>query len=122
MGTLKELLAKPDAVRITTPVLSRETMERALEIIRRDIDGDKIKIDNPTQNLESYFLDVVQKARQAAEETSGATSGHHVAAYLRGEGEAKPATDKILERLTAPQSAAAAPAPAAPAPVNTLND
>ena len=65
----RPVLAKPDAVRITTPVLSRETMERALEIIRKDIGGDKIKIDNPTQNLESYFLDVVQKARQAAAES-----------------------------------------------------
>lgn len=112
MGTLKELLATPDVVRITTPVLPRETLERALEIIRKDIDGAKVKIDNPTQNLESYFLDVVQKARQAAETTSGATSGHRVAAYLRGDAEAgKPSTDRVLERLTAPQ------APAAPAPV-----
>src|SRR6201989_725810 len=46
MGTLKELLAQPDVVRITSPVLQRETLERALEIIRKDItDGDKIKID-----------------------------------------------------------------------------
>ncbi len=119
-GTLQELLAKPDVVRITTPVLARETMERALEIIRKDIDGDKIKIDNPTQNLESYFLDVVQKARQAAEETSGATSGHRVAAYLRGDGAAKPTTDKVLERLTAPQSAAPAPAPA-PQPADSVD-
>src|SRR6202167_3143912 len=102
MGTLKELLATPDVVRITSPVLSRETLERALDIIRKDIDGDKIKIDNPTQNLESYFLDVVQKARQAAEHTSGATSGHRVAAYLRGDAAAKPTTDKVLARLTAP--------------------
>src|SRR5215510_14751183 len=42
MGTLKELLAKPDAVRITTPVLPRETMERVLEIIRKDIAEDKV--------------------------------------------------------------------------------
>jgi ABC-2 type transport system ATP-binding protein len=105
MGTLKELLAKPDAVRITTPVLSRETLERALEIIRRDVDGAKIRIDNPTQNLESYFLDVVRKAREAAEETSGATSGHRVAEYLRGDGDAKAAPDKLLERLTTPQAA-----------------
>jgi len=113
MGTLKELLATPDVVRITTPVLSRETMERALEIIRKDlVDGDKVKIDNPTQNLESYFLDVVQKARAAAEHTSGATSGHRVAAYLRGDGEGKPGTDRVLERLTAPQPAAPTPAPA----------
>src|SRR5438045_2440372 len=62
MGTLKELLAKPDTLRITTPVLPRETLARVLEIIHKDIDSDKIKIDNPTQNLESYFLEVVQKA------------------------------------------------------------
>ncbi|MDB6109596.1 MAG: transporter ATP-binding protein [Pedosphaera sp.] len=120
MGTLKELLATPDVVRITSPVLPRETMERVLDMIRKDISGDKVRVDNPTQNLESYFLDVVHRARQAAEETSGATSGHRVAEYLRGEGEAKPAADKMLERLTAPQAApvAATPAPASQ-PVET---
>jgi ABC-2 type transport system ATP-binding protein len=120
MGTLKELLATPDVVRITTPVLGRETMERALDIIRRDVDGAKIRIDNPTQNLESYFLDVVQKARQAAEQTSGATSGHRVAEYLRGDGEAKPGTDKILERLSAPQPMPVATT-AAPQPAETVD-
>src|ERR1035437_896783 len=34
-GTLKELLATPDAIRITTPALPRETMERVLALIRR---------------------------------------------------------------------------------------
>ena len=110
MGTLKELLAKPDAVRITLPVVSRETMERALDVIRKDVDGEKIKIDNPTQNLESYFLDVVERAREAAKETSGALSGHQVAAYLRGEADARPAGERVLDRLTV---SSAAPAPAA---------
>lgn len=114
-GTLKELLATPDAVRITTPALPRETMERVLEIIRKDVAADKIRIDTPTQNLESYFLDVVQKARQAAAETSGAMSGARVAAYLRGEAEEKPAMEKILERLTLPQGAPVEPLPAKPA-------
>jgi ABC-2 type transport system ATP-binding protein len=118
MGTLKELLATPDVVRITSPVLQRETLERALEVIRRDVNEDKIKIDNPTQNLESYFLDVVQKARAAAEQTSGATSGHQVAAYLRGDAKGKVSTAKVLERLSAPQPA---PAPAAPQPVDTVD-
>src|SRR5690242_10425229 len=86
-GTLKELLARPDSIRITLPPLPRETMQRVLEIIRRDVAEDKVKIDTPTQNLESYFLDVVQKARQSAAETSGATSGNRVAAYLRGDAE-----------------------------------
>ena len=121
MGTLKELLATPDAIRITTPVLPRETMERVLEVIRHDVSDDKVRIDNPTQNLESYFLDVVRKARQAAESTSGATSGHNVAAYLRGDGAAaKPSTERVLERLTTPQAAPAAPTPA-PQPVDTVD-
>jgi ABC-2 type transport system ATP-binding protein len=106
MGTLKELLATPDAVRITTPPLPRETMERVLEMIRKDVAADKVQVDNPTQNLESYFLGVVERAKQSAAETSGATSGARVAAYLRGEGETKPSTDKILERFTAPAETA----------------
>jgi ABC-2 type transport system ATP-binding protein len=102
MGTLKELLARPDAVRITMPPLPRETMQQVLATIRRDVAEEKVKIDTPTQNLESYFLEVVQKAKQAAAETSGAISGGQVAAYLRGEAEAKPVADRILERLTLP--------------------
>jgi ABC-2 type transport system ATP-binding protein len=78
LGTLKELLATPDAVRITTPVLSRETMERVLEVIRKDVDS---------------------------AETSGAQSGARVAEYLRAGGEEKPAADKLLERLTLPTAA-----------------
>ncbi len=106
MGTLKELLARPDTLRITTPVLPRETLERVLEIIRRDAAADSVRVDNPTQNLESYFLDVVQRARQAAAETSGAISGARVAAYLRaGAPEPPPAAEKILERLALPETA-----------------
>src|SRR3989441_3451790 len=54
MGSLKDLLARPDAVRITTPPLPRETMQRVLDIVRQDVAEDRIKIDSPTQNLESY--------------------------------------------------------------------
>ena len=120
MGSLKELLATPDAIRITTPALPRETLERVLAIIRQDVAEDKVSIDTPTQNLEHYFLDVVQSARQAAAETSGAMSGARVAAYLRGGAEAAPAPDRILERLAAPQSAAPA-VNAAPVPVETVD-
>lgn len=109
MGTLKELLATPDTLRITTPVLPRQTLERVLEVIRQDIATDKVRVDNPTQNLESYFLDVVQKARVAAQETSGAQSGARVAEYLRGGIDAKPAREKILEKLALPETKPAAP-------------
>jgi ABC-2 type transport system ATP-binding protein len=115
-GTLKELLATPDAVRITTPTLPRATMERVLELIRRDVSDDKVRIDTPTQNLESYFLDVVAKARAQSAETSGAQGGAKVAAYLKGEEEVRPATEKMLERFTVPTAVveSAQPIPAAP--------
>jgi hypothetical protein len=80
-----------------------------LAAIRTDVAEEKVKIDNPTQNLESYFLDVVQRARQAAAATSGATSGHRIAEYLRGQAEAKSATDRVLERLTSSPTAPVAP-------------
>jgi ABC-2 type transport system ATP-binding protein len=112
-GPLRELLAKPDAIRITMPPLGRESMQRVLDLIRQDVAADKVQIDNPTQNLESYFLEVVRKAKASMAETSGATSGSRVAAYLRGDAEAAPAGDKLLERLTV----ANAPKPEEPAPV-----
>ncbi len=108
IGTLKELLAKPDTLRITTPVLPRQTMERVLEIIRKDAGTGEVRVDNPTQNLESYFLEVVEKAKQASQKTSGAQSGARVAEYLRGDVTAQPASDKVLEKLTLPTAAAAA--------------
>jgi ABC-2 type transport system ATP-binding protein len=104
-GTLKELLAEPDTLRITTPVLPRETLEKVLATIRKDISAGEVRVDNPTQNLESYFLDVVQKARVAAQETSGAQSGARVAAYLRAGAEERPAAEKVLEKLALPQTA-----------------
>jgi ABC-2 type transport system ATP-binding protein len=36
-----------------------------LSIIRHDVAADKVEIDNPTQNLESYFLEVVRKAKES---------------------------------------------------------
>jgi len=120
MGPLKDLLATPDAIRITTPALPRQTMEQVLQIIRKDVADDKVRVDTPTQNLESYFLEVVQKARQAAAETSGATSGARVAAYLRPEGDGKSASEKLLERLSAPAPQTAAPV-TSPAPAEAVD-
>lgn len=114
-GTLRELLSERDSIRITSPTLNRETMDKVLAIIRTEVDMDRVRIDNPTQNLENYFLDVVRRAKEASTETSGATSGNRVAAYLRSDDTtAQDPSRKVLERLT---SAAAKPAePAKPDP------
>ncbi len=104
LGALRDLLAAPDTTRITTPALSRAATEQVLQIIRQDVGKAKISIDTPTQNLESYFLGVVEKARQAEAATSGAVSGNRVAAYLKGDAEEGNSPDQFLERWTVPDS------------------
>ncbi|MBL6763345.1 MAG: ABC transporter ATP-binding protein [Verrucomicrobiae bacterium] len=101
MGTLKELLTERETVRLTLPTLPREKMDQVLAMIRKDVAEDRIQIDNPTQNLESYFLGVVKRARENEQQTSGATSGSTVAHYLREGGEEKDQKAKILDRLAA---------------------
>ena len=123
-GPLHQLLAKPDSVRITAPVLSRETTEKVLNLIRAEV-GDTVRLENPTQNLESYFLGVVEAARRQAE-TSGATSGNRVAEYLRAPGDSGTHSgthqaDSVLDRLSRPTESAAPLVleVAAPAPPST---
>lgn len=115
MGSLSDLLAEPDSVQITSPVLSRETTERVLSILRAEA-GDRVRIGSPTQNLENYFLGVVERARQKAGAsigTSGATSGNQVADFIRGgvaQGEAAGQSDRVLDRLSRPVAPASSPA------------
>ena len=108
-GSLAELLAHPDSVRITSPSLPREILRQVLDLIRPHVAEDRLRVDTPTQNLESYFLNVVAMAKASALETSGATSGSQVAAYLRGEAEGPRQPDRILERLAAPKATQAEP-------------
>ena len=99
IGTMKELLSDRNATRITSPALSRETMDHVLKLIREDTQSQEVHVDNPTQNLENLFLNIVEQARKKESETSGATSGHRVAEYLRGKaGETQ--ADRVLDHLT----------------------
>lgn len=124
MGSLGELLTERDSVQITAPVLPRNVLDRVLEILRSEAGSDAVRVDSPTQNLESYFLGVVQRARAAEAKTSGATSGGRVAAYLKGEAEAgQESGEKALERLAAPTPApAAAVQPASTGPAAPVVD
>ncbi|MDP6892225.1 MAG: ABC transporter ATP-binding protein [Verrucomicrobiota bacterium] len=99
IGTMKELLSNRNATRITSPALSRETMDKVLTLIREDTQSQEVHVDNPTENLESLFLNIVEQARQRESETSGATSGHQVADYLRGD-TSQNKTDRALDHLT----------------------
>lgn len=121
-GPLHQLLARPDQVRITSPIVSRETTEKVLSLLRTEA-GDKVRLDNPTQNLEGYFLDVVEKARSQATQTSGATSGNQVAEFIRG-GSAESSSaqaETVLDRLSHPTTSAADPVSPATAPTPAID-
>ena len=123
-GTLQELLAEPDEIRITTPLLTRDATERVLKALRAEV-GDRVRIDSPTQNLESYFLGVVERARSQAE-TSGATSGNVVADFIRGGAETSQGqAQAVLDRLSRPDTTQGTPGPSpatAPAPDRPVDD
>ena len=101
-GTMNELLSEPDSLQITIPALEKSAMESVLGSIKGHVNEKEVQVDVPTQDLESYFLSVVEEARQSDESTSGATSGNEVATYLKGEsGESSVSKgDKILDRLS----------------------
>ena len=103
-GTLEELLTERDSVQFTVPTLSETAQKEVLEVMRRHVDRESIRVDNPTQNLESLFLNVVEEAR-ASDETSGATSGSEVSEFLRADEPVPTQAEKMLERLADKEAA-----------------
>jgi len=97
-GTLDELLTERDTVQFTMPALSEEAQKEVLEVMGRHADKDNIRVDNPSQNLESLFLNVVEQAR-ASDDTSGATSGSEVAEFLRADHPVPTQAETMLNRL-----------------------
>jgi ABC-2 type transport system ATP-binding protein len=126
-GGLTEMLAIENKTRIVTPRLETGTLQKVLDLLREAVAAGELQVDNPSMNLEQFFLDVVRKAREASMETAGAQAGGEIADYLRvgatAAGEGKGAeilssladTGKSAETQATP-APEAAPAPA-PAPI-----
>ncbi len=118
-GSLHEILAVKDRTQITLPRLQGEELERLLAELRRLLktDGAEIEVDQPSMNLEEFFLEVVRKAREASVETAGVQASGRIAEYLQGgEESAEQTRARLLDALTA-ETPSPAPAPApSPAP------
>ena len=98
-GTLEELLTEHDSIRFTMPALSEEAQREVMGVIKKHVKHEDVRVENPTQNLESFFLNVVENAITMDEETSGSTSGHEVAEFLRSDAPVQTQAEKMLERL-----------------------
>lgn len=81
-GTTDELLLVGDKTTITTPKMSKEVLEKVLKILDEEYSQEDLEVTHPRLDLESFFLDVVDRARSESVHTAGAESGE-VAEYLR---------------------------------------
>jgi len=126
LGGINELLEEKARHRVTFPgELSSEQVRFALGKLR-EFFGREPEVDHPRRDLEQFFLDVVEKARQEAKEASGADRSKGVASYLQ-----RPAVqaDVALQRLVVgdqvdqAEADAVAPAPGRPdeAPIAVVN-
>ena len=109
-GTLEELLTERDTLRFTLPALSEEAQQEVMDTISKHVGTDKVRVENPTQNLESFFLNVVENAIAKDEDTSGSTAGNEVAEFLRADDPVPTQAETMLERLADKEAAQ----PAAP--------
>jgi ABC-2 type transport system ATP-binding protein len=88
-GALDDLLTVSDKTRILTPQLPKNTMDKVLELLRENLDGEEFKIDHPRRTLEEFFLDVISQARREGAETAGVAGGGGIAGYLAGDEDSK---------------------------------
>lgn len=117
-GTCDSLLTSDAGTLIEADDLDDATVAAIDGLIRDRSSGEKaiLRVSKPRQKLEELFIDIVEKARSARLETSGAQHGGQTAAFLRSDSEGGAA---LIEQLLASEPAAApvAAAPAAPAEV-----
>jgi len=82
MGSIQDLLEDQERQRFTLEDLSPDQMKVALEFFRREMEQDA-KVDHPRRNLEQFFLEVVDKARQGQTESSGVGASLDVDTFMK---------------------------------------
>jgi ABC-2 type transport system ATP-binding protein len=115
MGNIHELLQQENLTQITTERLDDATISRIQQLVERDSHKSVIRIETPSDRLESFFLRIVRKAQQAQHETSGAATSGKMADFLAG---APSSGEEVIESLlTAGQPASKPVEAVAPAPM-----
>lgn len=80
-GPIRDLLEERTRHRVTFPELSADALQRVLASLR-DIVGRDLELEHPRRDLEQFFLEVVEKARRSATESSGVGPSDRLAEYL----------------------------------------
>ncbi len=109
-GSLREILKVKGKTRLVMPELSPALLERVVTVLREQYGDSDIEVDHPAMNLDEFFLEVVNQARSAQEDTSGVQAGGAIPGYLSGEAAAEEAErQKLLKALAGDSEPAAKP-------------
>ena len=96
-GTADELLIDSDHTIIKVPRLKNDDTITKIERILEESEGVSVSsVLQPRQNLESFFIQIVNKARASHIQTSGAQDGG-TAPFLRGDEEGDVLIGKLIE-------------------------
>ncbi len=96
-GTVDELLLDSDHTVIRIPRIKKDTTIAKIERILEEEEGVCItSVKQPRQNLESFFIQIVDQARSSQVKTSGSQDGE-TAPFLRGDEEGEVLIDKLVE-------------------------
>jgi len=79
-GPVRELLQHQDQTEIHTGRLSEAALEQIQDILRRE--GHDCDVRRPMDKLETYFINIVNKALQEKQATSGAGVGTGITGFL----------------------------------------
>ena len=97
MGTIHDLLEERSRYRITMPSdLSPDAFKSVLARVREAV-GQEPDVDHPRRDLEQFFIEVVEKARQSTQEASGTGPSGGVAQYLAPTDQ--PVSEDVLNSL-----------------------
>ena len=96
-GTADELLVDSDHTLIRMPRIRNDGTISQIEAILAQNEGTSIEsVKQPRQNLESFFIDIVESAREQRIATSGAHTGD-TAPFLKGDEEGEVLIDKLID-------------------------
>jgi len=94
-GTVRELLQQRDETQIRTGRLSEKAVQQIEKIVLNE--GGTVNIESPMEKLESFFVNVVAKARQQKQRTSGAEAGTGISGFLAEKAVVR--SENILDEL-----------------------
>ncbi len=125
-GHVRDLLQRTDKTEITTGHLTHN----ALSKIEQIMDGEHAEytVTSPMDKLETFFISIVEKARQQALPTSGAESKTHISDFLTAQAAEKARPAAILDKLVSTSVSSQPSGPAASSqteqvhPVKTSKD